>query len=81
MYFFGFDGYNTIAEREKIAERERGTMKYVALPNGIPMPLLGYGTLQISAADCERCVAAAVISGRRDGSLLAEETKEYTTII
>ena len=40
-------------------------MEYVTLPGGIQMPQLGYGTLQISDADCERCVGEALETGYR----------------
>ena len=41
-------------------------MEYVTLPGrGIQMPQLGYGTLQIPDADCERCVGEALETGYR----------------
>ena len=40
-------------------------MEWVALPGEIRMPQLGYGTLQIADADCERCVGEALETGYR----------------
>ena len=40
-------------------------MEFITLGNGVRMPQLGYGTLQISDADCERCVGDALETGYR----------------
>ena len=31
-------------------------MQYVALSNGVKMPILGYGVYQVTKDECERCV-------------------------
>ena len=40
-------------------------MESIPLPGGIRMPQLGYGTLQIPDADCERCIGQALETGYR----------------
>lgn len=40
-------------------------MEFVTLGNGMQMPQLGYGTLQIPDAECERCVGEALETGYR----------------
>lgn len=40
-------------------------MEFITLGNGVQMPQLGYGTLQITDADCERCVGDALETGYR----------------
>ena len=40
-------------------------MEYVKLNNGINMPILGYGVYQVSAEECEKCVADAISVGYR----------------
>ena len=40
-------------------------MGFITLSNGMRMPQLGYGTLQIPDADCERCVRDALETGYR----------------
>ncbi len=40
-------------------------MEYVALSNGVKMPVLGYGTFTISNEETERCVTDAINVGYR----------------
>ena len=40
-------------------------MKFITLSNGMRMPQLGYGTLQIPDEDCERCIGDALETGYR----------------
>ena len=40
-------------------------MEYVTLNNGIKMPKLGYGVIQLSNEECERCVLDAISAGYR----------------
>lgn len=40
-------------------------MKYVKLSNGVKMPMLGYGTLQISPKQTKECILKALESGYR----------------
>ncbi|EMS74300.1 aldo-keto reductase [Enterococcus durans IPLA 655] len=40
-------------------------MDYVALNNGVKMPMLGYGVYQIEEAECEACVSEALEVGYR----------------
>lgn len=40
-------------------------MEYRKLSNGVEMPMLGYGTLQISSSLAEQCVLNAIASGYR----------------
>lgn len=40
-------------------------MEYVALNNGVKMPMVGFGVFQIEGSDCERCVLDAIDSGYR----------------
>lgn len=40
-------------------------MDFVTLNNGVKMPMLGFGTYQISREDCERCVREALDVGYR----------------
>ena len=40
-------------------------MEYVALNNGVKMPILGYGVFQVANDVCERCVLDAVSVGYR----------------
>ena len=35
-------------------------MEFVTLPNGVEMPILGYGVYQIPQDICERCVLDAL---------------------
>lgn len=53
-------------------------MEYATLPGGIRMPKLGYGTLQISDADCERCVGDALETGYRLFDTAASYRNEYS---
>lgn len=32
-------------------------MEYITLNNGVKMPILGYGTLHLPAAECAKCVS------------------------
>ena len=56
LYFFRRVQYNETAEPESFGEKEQQNMEFVTLGNGMQMPQLGYGTLQIPDAECERCV-------------------------
>ena len=40
-------------------------MQYVALSNGVKMPILGYGVYQVTKDECERCVLDALKAGYR----------------
>lgn len=40
-------------------------MEYVALNNGVKMPILGYDVYQVTQAECERCVLDALKVGYR----------------
>ena len=40
-------------------------MKTITLTGGVEMPLVGYGTWQLSPDDCHRCVAQALATGYR----------------
>lgn len=40
-------------------------MEYVALSNGVKMPILGYGVYQVAQDECERCVLDALEAGYR----------------
>ena len=40
-------------------------MEYVALNNGVRMPLLGYGVYQVSKEECTQCVLDAIEVGYR----------------
>lgn len=40
-------------------------MEYVALANGVEMPILGYGVYQVTPEECERCVLDALEVGYR----------------
>lgn len=40
-------------------------MEYVALNNGVKMPILGYGVYQVTQEECERCVLDALKVGYR----------------
>ena len=40
-------------------------MEYVALNNGVKMPILGYGVYQVTPEECERCVLDAISVGYR----------------
>lgn len=40
-------------------------MKYIKLSNGVEMPMLGYGTLQIPSSAAEKCVSEALNEGYR----------------
>lgn len=40
-------------------------MEYVALSNGVKMPILGYGVYQVTREECERCVLDALSVGYR----------------
>lgn len=40
-------------------------MEYVALNNGVKMPVLGYGVYKISSRECVRCVRDAIRVGYR----------------
>ncbi len=40
-------------------------MEYVALNNGVKMPILGYGVYQVTPDECERCVLDAFSAGYR----------------
>lgn len=40
-------------------------MKYIKLSNGVEMPMLGYGTLQIPSSTAEKCVLEALNEGYR----------------
>lgn len=40
-------------------------MEYVALYNGVKMPILGYGVYQVTKDECERCVLDALKAGYR----------------
>ena len=40
-------------------------MEFVTLPNGVEMPILGYGVYQIPQDICERCVLDALQAGYR----------------
>lgn len=46
--------------------QEGENMEYVLLNNGVSMPMLGFGTFQIShGAPCREAVAAALAAGYR----------------
>lgn len=40
-------------------------MEYIKLRNGVRMPVIGFGTFQIDASECERCVLDAISAGYR----------------
>lgn len=40
-------------------------MEYIALSNGVTMPMLGYGVYQVTKEECERCVLDALKAGYR----------------
>lgn len=40
-------------------------MEYVALNNGVKMPILGYGVYQVTKEECEHCVLDALEAGYR----------------
>lgn len=40
-------------------------MEFVALSNGVKMPILGYGVYQVKKEECERCVLDALKAGYR----------------
>lgn len=40
-------------------------MEYIALSNGVEMPILGYGVYQVTKEECERCVLDALKAGYR----------------
>lgn len=48
-------------------------MDYVTLNNGVRMPILGYGTLRLTAGQCAGCVAEAIQRGWR----LIDTAKNY----
>ena len=62
LYIFKRFYYNKAAD-QKVFPKECDGMEYITLPGGIRMPQLGYGTLQIPDADCERCVGEALKTG------------------
>lgn len=52
-------------------------MEFITLSNGVRMPQLGYGTLQITDADCERCVGDALETGYRSIDTAASYQNEH----
>jgi len=40
-------------------------MEYKVLPNGVKVPILGYGVYQVTPEECEKCVAEALKIGYR----------------
>ena len=52
-------------------------MEFITLSNGVRMPRLGYGTLQITDADCERCVGDALETGYRSIDTAASYQNEH----
>lgn len=63
-----------VISKEAIAASQGGVqMEYVTLNNGVRMPMLGYGTLNLPSATCADCVSEAIKIGWR----LIDTAKNY----
>ena len=56
---------STPSDSNKNVAKKGATMEYLELNNGVKMPILGYGTYQISNNEVQRCVEDAISVGYR----------------
>lgn len=56
-------GASALADAGKTVEKDG--MTYVTLNNGVLMPVVGFGTLNLPKAECAQCVATAIRHGYR----------------